>query len=310
MTKTAIFYDPIFLEHDTGGHPENANRLRSIVEKLKLSSFAKELEWITPQPALVSTIELVHPLEHIRSVEARIKNGVSHLDADTIVCPASWEAAITAVGAMDQAVTGVITGKFKNAFCAVRPPGHHAEPNKSMGFCIFNNAAIGAKIAIGLGAARVAIIDFDVHHGNGTQAAFYSDPSVFFVSTHQELIYPGTGYENEIGAKNGTGTNLNVPMSTGAGDTAFLSVFDETIIPPLKKFAPELIIISAGFDAHEADPLAGLSLTTTGFAGITEKIMGLANEICDGRVVSTLEGGYNLSALSDSVKAHVGEMVK
>ncbi len=310
MNKTAIFYNPVFLEHNTGGHPENADRLKSIVDKLKSSSFAKGLEWIIPQPALISTIELVHPVEHIRSIEERIKDGVAYLDADTIVCPASWEAAITAVGAIDQAVAGVMTGKFKNAFCAVRPPGHHAEPNKSMGFCIFNNAAIGAKAAIGQGASRVAIVDFDVHHGNGTQAAFYDDPSLFFVSTHQEFIYPGTGHESETGAKKGAGTNMNVPLQAGAGDAAFLSVFDETIIPALRKFAPEFIIISAGFDAHEADPLAGLSLTTTGFAGITGKIIELANEICEGRVASTLEGGYNLSALADSVKAHVGEMLK
>lgn len=308
MNKTAIFYDPVFLKHDTGGHPENADRLRVIVEKLKSSSFAGKLEWVTPKPALLSTIELVHPAEHIRLIEQKIKNGMDYLDADTIVCKDSWDAAITAVGAVEQAVTGVITGRFKNAFCAVRPPGHHAEPDRSMGFCIFNNAGIGAKVAIGLGMSRVAIIDFDVHHGNGTQSAFYRDPSVFFVSTHQEHIYPGTGYESEKGAGAGAGTNMNIPMPAGSGDADFFEQFDDKIIPAIREFAPEFIIISAGFDAHEADPLAGLALTNEGFAGITGKIADLANEICDGRMISTLEGGYNLSALADSVNLHVGEM--
>ncbi|MGK7344955.1 MAG: histone deacetylase family protein [Candidatus Nitrospinota bacterium M3_3B_026] len=309
MGGTAIFYDPVFLKHDTGAHPETPARLEAIVERLKSAPFASSLEWVLPPRATLEQLALIHTPEYIRSVEQSARSGQRHLDMDTVICPESWEAALAAAGAAVGGVRNVVEGKHKNAFLAVRPPGHHAEADRAMGFCLFNNAAIGARFAREeLGVPRVAIVDFDIHHGNGTQNAFYSDPTVFYISTHQWPLYPGTGSESERGEGEAEGTTMNFPLSPGAGDADVLGIFDDVIIPTLKKFAPGLIVISAGFDAHRDDPLGSLELTEEGFGGMAGRLLDLADDLGHGRVMAVLEGGYNLAALAGSTAAVVERM--
>ncbi|MDH5509536.1 MAG: histone deacetylase [Nitrospinota bacterium] len=306
MKPAAVFYDPAFLLHDTGAHPENPARLTSIVDTLKHSSFAQRLAWPKFGPASLEDLTAVHTEKHVAYIQASCLGGSGNLDPDTVVCPASWEAAKLAAGAACAAVNMVMKGEYGSAFCAVRPPGHHAEPARAMGFCLFNNIAVAARRAITSGLAkRVAIIDFDVHHGNGTQAAFYEDPNVFFVSLHLAGHYPGTGWTDETGAEAGIGTTLNIPMSAGSGDQEYMDHLETIALPAVKKFGPNLIMVSAGFDAHAADPLGGMSLSTQGYYNITSTIKSLADEVCDGKVVSVLEGGYNIKALCDSAEAHV-----
>ncbi|MBF0291887.1 MAG: histone deacetylase [Nitrospinae bacterium] len=309
--KTAILYDPVFLAHDTGNHPENYRRLEVIVEALNTAPFRDKLAWVKPVPATPTQVEMVHATSYVRQLEEAILSGKHYLDADTLVCHDSWEAALTAAGAVMTAVKGVSEGLYKNAFCAVRPPGHHAEISRAMGFCLLNNVAIGAKYArSALHMKKVAIIDFDVHHGNGTQNIFYADPTVFYVSLHLWPHYPGTGAANETGSGSATGFNLNIPMSEGMGDVEYLERMDNAVIPAMREFAPEMILVSSGFDAHGDDPLGGAALTETGFGEITRRIVGLAHELGHDRVVSVLEGGYNLHALALSVTAHVAELAR
>ena len=307
MTKSAaIYYSPVFLRHDTGAHPENARRLEAIVAALKNAPFAGELAWPQFPPASEEDLKTNHTPGHAARVKDACIAGGGMLDPDTVVCPWSFDAAELAAGAVCAAVDGAMSGAHTVAFCAVRPPGHHAEAGRAMGFCLFNNIAIGARRALARhGIRRVAIIDFDVHHGNGTQHSFYEDPSVFFVSTHLAGHYPGTGWENETGAGAGLGTTMNVPLEPGCGDDEYMGILEERIIPTLRKWRPELVMISAGFDAHEADPLGGMALTTEGYGRISHAIGALADEACGGRVVSVLEGGYNLAALAGSAVAHV-----
>jgi acetoin utilization deacetylase AcuC-like enzyme len=307
--KTAILYDPVFLAHDTGNHPENFRRLEVIVEALENAPFRDRLVWVKPVPATPMQVEMVHATAYVRYLEEAILSGAHHLDADTVVCLDSWDAALTAAGAVITAVKGVSEGLYKNAFCAVRPPGHHAEISKAMGFCLLNNVAIGAKYArSALHMKKAAIIDFDVHHGNGTQNVFYADPSVFYVSLHLWPHYPGTGSADETGSGLAAGCNLNIPMSAGMGDAEYLERMDNAVIPALREFSPDIILVSAGFDAHADDPLGGASLTEIGFAEMTRRIVTLAHELGHDRVVSVLEGGYNLQALAISVTAHVAEL--
>lgn len=305
--RTAVYYDPVFLEHDTGFHPENAKRLEAIVDGLKSAPFAGNLYWPPSfPPATIEQIETVHDPGYIRLVEKKCRSGARALDADTIICQRSWDAALMAAGALVAATGAVIAGDFANAFCAVRPPGHHATPGRAMGFCLFNNVAVGARHAIQAhGLERAAIIDFDVHHGNGTQDIFYGDPAVCYVSLHQAYHYPGTGAEDERGAGGAEGTVMNFPMQAGSGDEDYLQKFDAHIIPTLEKFAPGVIFVSAGFDGHEDDPLASMSLTAEGYGAMTQRIMELAGRLGHGRIVSALEGGYDLGALRESAVAHV-----
>jgi acetoin utilization deacetylase AcuC-like enzyme len=303
-SMTVLFTHPDCLEHDTGpGHPECSDRLRAILDALAAEEFAA-LEWREAPLAAEEALLRVHTQRHVDMVkEAMPAKGWSALDPDTVVSVGSLQAALRAAGAITAAVDMVIGGHADNAFCAVRPPGHHACRTGAMGFCLFNNIAIGALQARAVhGLRRIAVVDFDVHHGNGTQDAFEDDPDLFFASTHQGGAYPGTGWASERGVADNI---VNLPLRAGAGGDIWRQAMGEFLLPRLAAFAPELILISAGFDAHQADPLAQLNLHSDDFHWGTEQICRVAARSCGGRVVSTLEGGYDLPALAASAAAHV-----
>jgi acetoin utilization deacetylase AcuC-like enzyme len=283
-------------------HPERPARLKAILAALDGPEFAGLKRMEAPQ-ATVDQIARVHARPYIDRVLRSVPRvGLVGLDADTVMSPGSGEAALRAAGAAVAAVDVVMAGESNNAFCAVRPPGHHAEAGQAMGFCLFNNVAVAAEQARAVhGLKRVAAVDFDVHHGNGTQHMFESDPNLFYGSTHQWPLYPGTGAAHETGV----GNICNVPLAPMSGGREFRAAFDEVILPALRRFQPELLLISAGFDAHEDDPLASLRLHEADYAWVTEALLEFANEHCGGRVVSTLEGGYDLDALAASAAAHV-----
>jgi acetoin utilization deacetylase AcuC-like enzyme len=300
---TLLYTHPACLEHDPGRHhPESAVRLHAVLDALADPEFARLERREAPEAAL-EDLQRVHPPGHVDYILRAIpKSGCVGIDADTVLSPASGEAALRAAGAVVAAVDAVMAGAADNAFCAVRPPGHHAEPARAMGFCLFNNIAVGALRAHEAhGLDRVAVIDFDVHHGNGTQAAFEADGGLFYASTHQSPLYPGTGSANEIGV----GNIVNVPLRPMSGSSQFRAGVTQRILPALDAFRPELVLISAGFDAHKRDPLAQLLLDEGDYTWITEQLLEIAYRHARGRVVSTLEGGYDLSALSASVAAHV-----
>ncbi|MDO9046653.1 MAG: histone deacetylase family protein [Methylobacter sp.] len=301
--KTFYYSHPDFLFHETGaGHPECADRLRSIEKALAAPEFSG-LSRQSPPLGTEEQIRLVHPQFHIDAIlEAIPKQGEHYLDHDTVLSPGSRQAAFRAVGAVCDAVDKVLTGKADNAFCAIRPPGHHAEPQRAMGFCLFNNIAIAANYARQYyQLERIAIVDFDVHHGNGTQAAFYSQPNVLYASSHEMPHYPGTGHP----AETGVGNIINVPLAAGDSGIEFRQKYNNLILPALKNFKPDLLLISAGFDAHKDDPLASIMLVEDDFKWITQKLMTIADSCCKGRIISALEGGYNLKALAASVAIHV-----
>jgi acetoin utilization deacetylase AcuC-like enzyme len=305
---TLIFTHPSAAEHDPGrGHPERPERIRAVLHALDADRFPA-LERREAPEANVDRIALVHRPSYVDALlKAVPEDGLVRLDPDTALSPRSGEAALRAVGAICAAVDAVVAGEASSAFCAVRPPGHHAEPGRGMGFCLFNNVAIGAAHARQAhGLKRVAVVDFDVHHGNGTQAAFQSDPSVFFASSHEYPLYPGTGAEDE----RGVGNIYNVPLAPQSGSVEFRRGWERIVLPALEEFDPDMILVSAGFDAHARDPLATLRLEEEDFAWITRKLVDIAGEKCDGRIVSTLEGGYDLQALADSVSAHVAELMR
>ena len=300
---TLLLTHPACLQHDTSpGHPESAERLKAVLAALEAPEFSGLIRRQAPRAELAA-IARVHPRDFIDRCLATVpKTGYAAIDGDTILSPGSGEAALRAAGALCAAVDGVMAGEAENAFCAVRPPGHHAEPSQAMGFCLFNNVAIGALHARAAhGCERVAVVDFDVHHGNGTQAAFEADPDLFFASTHQSPLYPGTGSASE----RGVGNIVNVPLDPGANGAEFRVALREFILPALRDFGPDFILISAGFDGHREDPLANLNLTEEDFAWATREILAVADDCCAGRVVSTLEGGYDLDALAASISAHV-----
>lgn len=303
MTTLVLSHES-YLTHDTGSdHPECPDRLRSVLKALDQSALSGLVREDAP-PATTEHISRVHPGAYTDQILAAIPQvGLARLDADTIVSPGSGEAMLRAAGAAVRAVDAVSKGAFDNAFCAVRPPGHHAESNRPMGFCLVNNAAVGALHARAAhGHKRVAVIDFDVHHGNGTQEMFWNDPEAFYASTHQFPFYPGTGSRRERGAH---GNVVNVPLAAGDRGDVFRGAFQDEILPALTAFKPDFILISAGFDAHKDDPLGELRLTENDFAWATASLMDVARNVCGGRVVSVLEGGYNLGALADCVTAHV-----
>ena len=291
------------LDHDPGTyHPESPARLKAVLAGLADADL-KGLERVAAPRAEDRHLMLAHPVSHVETVMGMIPPAGRHaIDGDTIVCPGSGEAALRAAGAVVAAVDAVLTGRAKNAFCAVRPPGHHAEAAQAMGFCVFNNVAIGALHArANHGIGRVAVIDFDVHHGNGTQHMFERDPNLFYASTHQWPLYPGTGAAEE----QGVGNIVNVPLRPYSEGDAFRAAFEQRILPALDKFAPELVIISAGFDAHADDPLASLQLHEDDYEWVTAALLELAATHAKGRLISALEGGYDLRALAASSAAHV-----
>jgi acetoin utilization deacetylase AcuC-like enzyme len=300
---------PACLRHENApGHPECPDRLRAVLQALEAQEFSTLVRAEAPE-ATREQLERVHPARYVDAIlSIRPAEGESvQLDGDTAMNAHSAEAGLRAAGAGIAAVDAVAGGEFSRAFCAVRPPGHHAEPARPMGFCLFSNAAIAARHAqAAYGIGRVAVLDFDVHHGNGTQAAFEHEPSLMLASSHQMPLYPGTGAASETGV----GNILNAPLSPGTGGPAFRRVWERDILPAVEAFAPGLILVSAGFDAHRRDPLAELNLTEEDFAWVTEAICQLANTTCRGRVVSLLEGGYDLPALARSTAAHVRALMR
>jgi len=303
-TKVGLVYHSIYLEHDTGQHPENARRLEAVMSHLNETGLRRKLIAIEPRAASPEELAAVHDSRYISSVRERAQQGGGWLDADTVMSPRSYEAALYAAGGLIRATESVLNGDTNSAFALVRPPGHHAVRECAMGFCLFNNVAVAARYALTEGGLeRVAIIDFDVHHGNGTQEAFYDSSEVLYVSTHEYPFYPGTGGVGEVGRGDGRGTTLNIPLPVGCGDAQYLEVFEQIIVPALRRFAPRLILVSAGYDVHWADQLAMMQLSTGGLGRMVGIIRGLADELCGGRLVFTLEGGYNLEALAASVAA-------
>lgn len=306
---TLLITHPATLQHATPtGHPERADRIRAVEQVLEAERFAG-LVRSTAERGTLDLVTLCHPREFAEAViAASPASGLVQFDADTLMSPGTVDAVLHGVGAAAQAVDEVMQGKAANAFCAMRPPGHHAESTKAMGFCFFNNAAIAARHAQKAhGAERVAVVDWDVHHGNGTQEIFWDDASVLYASTHQMPLYPGTGAPSERGAH---GTIVNAPLRAGDGSEVFRDAFESALLPRLEDFRPDLIIISAGFDAHWRDPLANLNLTETDYAWATQKLMEIADRHAKGRIVSVLEGGYDLEGLSKSVAAHVTALMR
>ena len=303
MTTLVLSHES-YLAHDTGSHhPECPDRLRCVLKALDQSALTGLIRENAPE-ATAAEIARAHPGSYVSDILAAMPGqGLHYLDGDTVVSPGSAEAMMRAAGAAVRAVNAVVAGEADNAFCAVRPPGHHAESARPMGFCLVNNAAVAALHARSVhGCQRVAVIDFDVHHGNGTQEMFWDDAEAFYASTHQFPFYPGTGSRRERGEHNNV---VNVPLAAGDRGDVFRSGLQDDILPALAAFMPDFVIISAGFDAHKDDPLGQLRLTETDFAWATAAIMDMARKACGGRVVSVLEGGYNLGALADCVTAHV-----
>jgi acetoin utilization deacetylase AcuC-like enzyme len=299
---TAYVYDPLYLAHELRGHPECPERLERIMTTLEDEGMLERLTALEPVPATETEIELVHSSAHRIHVQQLAARGGGHLDLDTYVNAHSYAAALLAAGGVNTAVRSVLKGDVDNAFCLVRPPGHHATPDRGMGFCLFNNVAIGARIAQQeLGIERVLIVDFDVHHGNGTQDVFFQDPAVLYFSTHQYPHYPGTGHWRETGRGPGDGTTVNVPLPAGIGDSGYMSVFCSLLWPLAERFRPQLILVSAGFDAHWSDPLASMLLSLTGYANLVRELCDIAQSLCSGRIVFALEGGYHLDVLAYGV---------
>jgi len=311
MTRVAVIRDPLYLEHSNGpGHPESRERLEAIDRMLDSFPEPDRLEELAARDARLEELAWVHTPEYIHRIEATQERSFSMLDPDTGAGPESYAAALRAAGGVLQAVDAVLEGGRSGAFALVRPPGHHAEADRAMGFCLFNNVAVAATYALRRhGLERVLIVDWDVHHGNGTMHSFYDRPEVLYFSIHQYPHYPGTGSVEEIGRGKGAGYTINVPLPGGQGDADYLAVFRQVLLPVAREYAPELILVSAGFDAHQEDPLADMRLSADGFACLTAALRGLAAECCPGRLALALEGGYQLKALAEGVAAVLTELL-
>ncbi|WP_271200338.1 histone deacetylase family protein [Methylopila turkensis] len=306
--STLYVTHPAFRDHlVTPGHPERPERMRAVEQAMEAEAF-QALARVEAPLAEAAVATLAHPEAFVEALDrVRPREGMVRIDGDTTMSPGTWEALLRALGASTLAVDEVVGGRARNAFCAMRPPGHHAEQTTAMGFCFFNFAVVAARHAQKAhGVEKVAIVDFDVHHGNGTQAIVWDDPSIMYASTHQMPLFPGTGARSETGV----GNIVNCPMRGGDGGDKFREAFDDAILPSLRTFSPDLIVISAGFDAHARDPLGGLMLRDTDYAWMTQELMGVADETAGGRVVSILEGGYDLTGLAQSTAAHVRALMR
>ncbi len=308
---TLFYYQPKFLEHDTGNHPENANRLRGVMKRLESENILDACSCPQWQPATDAQLRYAHEQADIDAIRRYIRSGGGQIEADTVVSPKSLEPALLAAGAACDAVARVIRGDASNAFCLVRPPGHHALPDNPMGFCLFNNVAIAARAAINEhGLERVMILDWDVHHGNGTQAIFWEDANVAFLSMHRYPFYPGTGSADETGGGDGLGLTVNLPIHFGTPPATQIDRFRQATEKLAAKFQPQLVLISAGFDSHVDDPIGSLLLESEHFETLTEVAMSVAREHAEGRIVSVLEGGYNPTALGESVLFHLQALMR
>jgi len=297
-----IVYHPDFLIHTQDYHPEKKERLTAILDLLKEEKLFSLLEQLTPLPAELEEIALVHTAEYIRHVRQLCERNSAYLDSDTYLTPHSYEVALLSAGAALTAMRAVMNGQLKACFSLGRPPGHHAEPHRGMGFCLFNNIAIAARAAIKeFGLERILLVDWDVHHGNGTQAAFYHDPRILFLCAHQSPAYPGSGYTDEIGSGEGAGYTVNVPLPAGCGDLEYNAFFDEVVVPLADVYRPQLVMLSAGQDAYHDDPLAGMRLTFAGYANMAWKLKQIAQKHCNGKIAICMEGGYNLKGQAEAV---------
>jgi acetoin utilization deacetylase AcuC-like enzyme len=309
MARSAIVIDPEYLKHDPGRfHPERPQRVKVLLD-LAAGLDGENFQLLPPRPATLEEIASCHATDYIELVQATSKSNRYSLDGDTVTCRDSFGVGLLAVGGFVTLLDAIAAGEAQNGFALVRPPGHHALRDRAMGFCLFNTVAIGAHhLRRRHGAQRVLIMDWDVHHGNGTQDAFYRDPSVLYLSTHQYPYYPGTGAADEIGAGAGEGHTVNVPLPAGCGDLEYLRVFREIVVPVAEKFAPDWILVSAGFDPHQRDPLGGMSVTESGFGAMAARLIELAEKHAGGRIAFLLEGGYDLAALKSSVLAVLLQM--
>ena len=306
--KTGFLFDNIFLEHDTTpNHPEKPERLIAIVDNLKAKNLYSELLQIPVRPIEMEWLQKIHTPEYIEHAAQVCQSGEGYLDSsDNPVSEKSYEAALMAAGSVTSAIDAIMEGKIKNAFCAVRPPGHHAEKDRAMGFCIFNNVAIGANyIQEKYKLPKVLIVDWDVHHGNGTQHFSYDNPDILYFSVHQYPFYPGTGSESEKGAGKGLNYTINCPLPAGSTDSDYLEVFENKLMPAALSFVPDFVLISAGFDSHKDDLLGSMRVTEQGYSQMTRIVKEIAQKCCRSRLVSVLEGGYHLQALASSVEAHI-----
>ena len=312
--KTALVHHPIYQKHDTGpGHPETPMRYETVMRALRGDNkLWKDLNEITPDKASKGLIQAAHTPQHFKRVEHAFEEGMDRLDADTVISIQSFDASLFAAGGGIAGVDAVMRGEAKNAFVAVRPPGHHATAENAMGFCLFNNVAVAAKYAQNnyKEVERVAIVDWDVHHGNGTQGIFYDDPTVYFFSMHQYPWYPGSGSRGETGFGRGLGVTMNVPVRASTAAKEQKRMFESALEDIAKNFRPDLIMISAGFDAHLTDPLGQLELEDPDYVSMTRTVKAWADETCEGRIVSCLEGGYNLETLGETVRSHVAELAR
>ncbi|MDG2381825.1 MAG: histone deacetylase [Pirellulaceae bacterium] len=305
-----LYYDEFFLKHDTGSHPESVRRLESVFSHLVASGFAGQCRQLPVRPASITELESVHSADHINHVQAFVQQGGGRIESDTMVSESSFDVALHAAGAVCDAVRQVVAGADRAALCLVRPPGHHANPQGSMGFCLFNNVAIAARLATRkLNVDRVLIVDWDVHHGNGTQDVFYADEQVGFLSIHRWPFYPGTGAADETGRGSGLGFTKNLPIEFGTQRDAYFKQFSLELGRFADELKPDLVLVSAGFDAHHLDPLGTLGLETEDFHKLTRLVLEIANSHCEGRIVSVLEGGYNTDVLPDCVAAHLTPLI-
>ena len=305
--RTGLVYDEFYLRHQTGkGHPESPERLTAIIQQLKQNDLLSQLIMIKPTPADINRITEVHSLQYVEFARESCREKRAYLDSDVPISEDSYDTALLAAGGVLNAVDAVMEGRVKNAFCAVRPPGHHATKDRAMGFCIFNNVAVAAKyLQKRYNLSRILIVDWDVHHGNGTQSFFYDDPNVLYFSVHQSPFYPFSGQSSERGFGAGLNFTINVPLPAGSNDADYRKAFEGKLLPAALSFSPQFVLISAGFDAQKGDTLGSMELTPEGFAELTAIVKRIAERCCKGRLVSVLEGGYNLENLPKAVEAHI-----